>query len=79
MFEPAGLSPLSPVPKRYFNPNNVEDLEEFKFFVENNKWRTVCPFEIEWPRISLPDMISERIVKTHLNTLINTLKNLEKQ
>jgi len=35
--------------RRYFDPSKREDLNEFRFFKQHNKWKTGCPFYLEWP------------------------------
>ena len=56
--------------KKNFDPNNQNDLVEFKFFLENNKWKDVCPFFLEWPHLTVPDMIKEKIVRNLLNVKV---------
>jgi hypothetical protein len=56
--------------KRDFNANDKEDLAEFRFFLKNNKWRTPCPFNLEWPYLSVPEMIKNKIVNAHINKLV---------
>ena len=49
-------------PKRYFDVNDKADLRIYKEFLENRNWGTTgCPFELEWPGLSIPDMISHKI------------------
>jgi len=49
-------------PKRYFDVNNKVDLKAYKEFLANKNWGTNgCPFELEWPWLSIPDMISHKI------------------
>lgn len=42
--------------RRKFDPDSVEDQNELLYFLENNKWRTLCPFEIEQPWREIPAM-----------------------
>lgn len=72
---PPKASTLNPKVKRYFNPDNIEDLVEYHYFINNGTWKDVCPFMIEWPRVSIPDMISERILQRHMATILDTLRN----
>ena len=49
-------------PKRVFDPNSKEDLKAYKHFLDNHSWGSNgCPFELEWPWLSIPDMISHKI------------------
>ena len=48
--------------KHPFDPENREDLKIYKHFLETGSWgKTPCPFELEWPWLSIPDMISHKI------------------
>lgn len=54
-------------PKRNFDVNNKKDLAAFKSFMVNNAWgKEGCPFTIEEPFISIPDMIKDKLVRKHL-------------
>jgi len=51
-------------PKRVFDVNNKEDLLAYKSFLDNHSWGSNgCPFELEWPWLSIPDMISHKIAR----------------
>ena len=58
--------------RQIFDPENKVHLAKFKFFLENGKWENVCPFFLEEPWVSIPDMVKDRIVR---NVLKN--KNME--
>lgn len=48
--------------KRLFNPSNEEDKQEFAFFLKKKRWNSiVCPFELEWPYLTIPDMIKDKL------------------
>lgn len=48
--------------KRRFNPTVKKDREEYKYFLENRSWKsTVCPFFLEWPYLTIPDMINDKL------------------
>jgi len=58
--------------KRVFDPSNLADLKEYRHFVTNGTWTAAtCPFEVEWPYLSIPQMIQERITEHYL---LNVLK-----
>jgi hypothetical protein len=42
------LSEIS-LKRRKFDPSNKIDLYELAYFRSNSKWRTGCPFYLEWP------------------------------
>ena len=48
---------------RLFDPVSKEDVEEYKFFVKNGKWKAGCPFILEQPYLSVPHMINDRIIR----------------
>lgn len=51
-------------PKRVFNVNNTDDLKAYKQFLKTKSWgKNGCPFELEWPWLSIPDMISHKIAE----------------
>lgn len=52
--------------KRTFNINNKDDLEEYRFFKVNSKWRKANPFTLEWPHLSVVSMIEGKIVNKFL-------------
>ena len=56
--------------KRIFNPNNTEDLKEYYDFLNLKSWKNGCSFFLEWPFLSIPDMIQSKIVREYLPNLI---------
>jgi len=49
-------------PKREFNVNSKDDLRVYKRFLETGSWgHETCPFELEWPWLNIPDMLSHKI------------------
>ena len=58
-------------PKRPFDPCNRVDLEEFQYFRENRKWRDNCPFELEYPFLSIPDMITQKLIDTYFDLMLD--------
>jgi hypothetical protein len=51
-------------PKHQFDVDSKADLKAYKEFLVNKKWGTNgCPFELEWPWLSIPDMISHKIAE----------------
>ena len=49
--------------RQVFDPKNTAHIEEVKFFMDNNKWKDICPFFLEWPYLTIPDMIKDKIVR----------------
>ena len=54
--------------KRHFDPTDINDLMEYKFFKNNGKWASVCPFELVWPFVNVPLMIDDQIVNHYLKS-----------
>lgn len=53
--------------KRNFNVNSLKDVNCFRNFLKQNKWGdTGCPFVLEHPHVSVPDMIKEKLIKKYL-------------
>jgi hypothetical protein len=53
--------------KRIFNVKNDDDVQEFRFFLLNNKWKTVCPFLIRYPYENVVSQIKDEIVVEFIN------------
>ena len=49
--------------KTTFDPKNEEHLDVFKSFLHKKRWGGCCPFFLEWPYNSIPDMIKDKIIK----------------
>ena len=48
--------------KRKFDPTKKADLAVYKTFITTGSWGdTPCPFELEWPALSIPGMIERKI------------------
>lgn len=56
--------------KRNFDPTNAVDLIEYDFFLKQRKWRINCPFDLEWPFLSIPEMIQSKLIDTYLNMML---------
>jgi len=54
--------------RREFDVNSKVDIEIYKHFLVNNNWKNVgsCPFELEYPYNSVPDMIKDKLVRKFL-------------
>jgi hypothetical protein len=50
-------------PKKYFDVNSRHDLRIAKMFFENWSWGgNGCPFVLEQPHLSVPEMMREKII-----------------
>jgi hypothetical protein len=49
--------------KRFFNVNNKKDVEVFRNFLTTHAWgRDGCPFILEFPYMTIPDMIRDKLI-----------------
>ena len=48
--------------RRGFDPAKKEDIDEYRYFLRIRKWRSGCPFYLEWPYLTIPDMIKDKII-----------------
>ena len=57
-------------PKRVFDVNSKEDLKSYKNFLATRSWgKEGCPFELEWPWLTVPDMINHKIAENAVSKL----------
>lgn len=49
--------------KRYFNEKSKKDIAIAKYFFTEHSWGTGgCPFILEYPYMSIPDMIKDKMI-----------------
>jgi hypothetical protein len=52
------------MPRRVFDPGNKKDIRDFRFFMKNFRWPDYqCPFYLEWPYLTIPDMIKDKFAR----------------
>jgi hypothetical protein len=56
-------------PRREFDPSDAKDLQEFKFFKKNGKWKNGCPFYLEDPFVEIPAMCASKFTNHMLEKL----------
>ena len=56
-------------PRKEFDPANKKDLQEFKFFKKNGKWKNGCPFYLEDPFIDIPAMCENKFTSYMLDKM----------
>jgi hypothetical protein len=61
-------------PRREFNPASNEDLLELKYFKDNGKWKSGCPFFLEDPFIEVPAMCASKFTDYMLTRAIKIRK-----
>jgi len=57
--------------KRKFDVNNKKDVALYKAFIIDGRWgETGCPFTLEFPYLTVPDMIKDKLIHKYLNISI---------
>lgn len=55
-----------------FDPSNNTHLQRYMSFLETGTWgKESCPFKLEWPYASVPDMIQAKIVRHYVPQILN--------
>ena len=62
-------STLKGQPKRHFDPKNSSDIAEYRYFLKKGTWRGTCPFELQWPYVSVPHMIAEQVAEYYVTKI----------
>jgi hypothetical protein len=53
--------------RRIFNVSKKADVDVFRNFMLNSGWGAGgCPFELEYPYLSVPDMIKDKLLRKAL-------------
>ena len=52
--------------KRPFNPRNKSDIVLLRQFLSEYKWGSPCPFLLEEPYLTIPDMMKDKYIKYQL-------------
>lgn len=52
--------------KRIFDPSKKEDVSLLKYFLKLSKWGKPCPFLLEEPYLTIPDMVKDKYIKFSL-------------
>ena len=60
--------------KRYFNPVNKDDLEEFRYFMTKGHWREGCPFILEWPHTNVVNMMQDQVTRHYIGSITRAAK-----
>jgi hypothetical protein len=58
---------ISKKERRHFNANDKKDVEIYRQFLTSNSWGdSGCPFILEFPSLTVPDMIKDRLIRKFL-------------
>ena len=53
--------------KRKFDVNNKKDVELYRTFLMTRRWGgTGCPFVLEFPHLTIPDMIKDKMMHKYM-------------
>lgn len=53
--------------KRYFDVNSKKDIDLFVSFLKTGAWGSDgCPFTLEYPYLTIPDMIKDKLIHKFL-------------
>lgn len=63
------MRPEQVIHRRFFDPSKKDDLKELKFFIENGRWKGVCPFHLEEPYLEIPAMCERKFAQHQLSKL----------
>jgi hypothetical protein len=54
-------------PKRLFDVNCKKDLDMYTKFLKTGAWgKDACPFVLEFPYLTIPDMIKDKLIHKFL-------------
>ena len=65
--------------KENFDPNNLDHVKHYKYFLVNNRWNVSCPFRVEWPFVTVPELIKDRLIKKYLDNIIEHIETNNEQ
>ena len=61
-------------PKRLFDAKSKEDIKEYAYFLKNNKWRDNCPFIVEWPHLTVTNMVTTKLIDAYIDKMLKDAK-----
>jgi hypothetical protein len=53
-------------PKYLFDPKNKYHISLFRSFLDESRWGDPCPFLLEEPYLTIPDMMKDKYIKFQL-------------
>lgn len=59
--------------KRHFDATSKTDLLQYKYFLDNNKWPQNCPFILEWPYLTMQEMIRSKLIEAHFDKILESI------
>ena len=52
--------------KYLFDPKDKSHIKLLKLFLSETRWRGPCPFLLEEPYLTIPDMLKDKYIKSQL-------------
>jgi len=56
--------------KRWFDSTNKQDLTDYAYFLKHNHWKENCPFVLEWPYLTITDMIKDKLIEQYIDNML---------
>ena len=56
-------------PKYLFDPRNKYHINLLRYFLNENRWGAPCPFLLEEPYLTIPDMLKDKYIKSQLGII----------
>jgi hypothetical protein len=53
--------------KRRFDPKNKKDVELFRMFLSEHRWKEPCPFLLEEPHTVIPEMLKDKYIRSQFS------------
>lgn len=57
---------LTKYPRVVFDLSNKNHIDTYKKFLVNKSWKGGCPFQLEYPYLTIPDMIKDKLIRHFL-------------
>lgn len=55
--------------QRFFTVTSKSDIQEYQYFLKHNQWKTPCNYVLEWPHITIPDMIKDKLIMQYIELM----------
>ena len=56
--------------KHWFDATNQQDLKDYAYFLKNSRWKENCPFVLEWPYLTITDMIKDKLIEQYIDSML---------
>ena len=60
--------------REQFNPKNKNHMSMVRDFFRDYRWgQQGCPFILEWPYLTITEMIRSKLIDTHIGSIIENV------